>query len=795
MLRNYFTIGLRNLLRQRGYSALKIAGLAFGLATSIIIYLYIQEDLSYDRFNKNYDRIARVLTIDSSEGVSSKLVGVTQGGLAPAIQQEVPEVEKAIRINGGGKYDLQYEENTLKCEAAFRTESAFFDFFDFKIVKGNKEGILDKPGSIVITETLAKKIFGAEDPIGKTVKLNQNTDLFVNGVIADVPKNSHLQFDLLRSLTPGENEQGLQQFLQGWQGIGMFTYILVKDNMGETILNTKIQELTRKNNAYEFFKPVIQPLSQIHLHSKEILFETNANKSDVLNVYVLSIIAGLILLLAAVNFMNLVTARSVGRAKEVGMRKVIGAVRYQLIGQHLTESILVAGIAMLIALALTALILPNLNNVYQRYADINMLLESGSIVKIILLTLITGTLAGLYPAFVLSGFKPIIVLKGAFKNSTSGIQLRRALVVVQFTISIALMIGTSIVFQQMQFIFKSDLGYSRDQIITIPQSGGAVARGNTLRNELLSNPSILSVGTASSQVGQQLGRTNIVPEGHDTNSNIITSIMAVDENYIPTMGMTMAAGRNFSLDFDDSLSMVINEEMVKLLDWDDAIGKRIGLSSGPEPTDLTNYTVVGVVKNFHFATIRHELEPMFMLYSSQNPSMAVKLSAGNTPENIAFLESAWKKVNPGTTFEFNFLDEQFARLYRNDQAFATMFSHFTILAITIAALGLFALSAFTAEQRKKEIGIRKTLGANNLTIFLKLSNEFMLLIVIAFVLASGLSYPVMLKWLEDFSYSVKITYITFVMAGLASLLIALLTISYQALKAAGSNPIDALRSE
>lgn len=795
MLKSFFTIGFRNLLKQKGYSGIKIAGLALGLAACMIIFLFIQEDFSYDKMHHNYNHIGRLLTIDKGEGVSSKLVGVTPPALGNAAAAEFPEVLKSVRLSGGGKQDISYEDKSLKCDAYYRSESSLFEIFDFPIVAGAKTGMLDEPNSVVITQTLATRIFGAENPIGKTIKLNQNTDLNVTAVAADIPSNSHIQFDMLRSMTPAQGEDNYRQFLESWQGINMFTYLLLDREVNPDELNPKLQALSTKNNAVEFFIPVVQPLKEVHLYSKEILFERNANKSDILNVYVLSTIAILILILAAVNFMNLVTAKSTGRAKEVGMRKVIGAVRHQLVFQHLVESILVTLVSVIISIAVVFILMPVLNSNYNRFADVNTLFSFQNLIWMTCLVFGVGILAGLYPAFVLSSFKPIVVLKGAFKNSTSGIQLRKALVVLQFTISIALMVGTGIVYQQMKFIYSADMGYSRDQIITIQQNGQNVTRASTLKTELLRNQSVQSVGTSTVRIGQQLGRTQIYPEGVSNETNIITSIMAVDEAFIPTMGMNMAAGRNFSLQFKDSLSMIINEEMMRMLKWDDAVGKRIGLQSGPNPTDQTHYEVVGVVKDFHFATIRHKLEPMFMLYNADNQSMSIKISADNAPATISAIEETWKKVNPGSTFEYDFLDEQFANLYRNEQAFSSMFSHFTILAILIAGLGLFALSAFTAEQRKKEIGIRKVMGASNGTILMRLSSEFIQLVIVSFILASGIAYYVMEKWLSDFQYSIKIGIGVFLAAGIASLAIAMITISFQALKAAFSNPVDSLRSE
>jgi putative ABC transport system permease protein len=396
---------------------------------------------------------------------------------------------------------------------------------------------------------------------------------------------------------------------------------------------------------------------------------------------------------------------------------------------------------------------------------------------------------------VLSSFKPALVLKGSFKNSTAGVGLRKSLVVLQFTISIALMVGTAIVYQQMKFIYTADLGYDRSQVIIVPQSGSAIGRATALKTELTRNKNILSVGTSSNQLGQQLGRTNIFPEGATSQTNIITSVMAADESFIPAMEMKITEGRNFSLDFSDSLSMIVNEELTRLLKWEHPIGRKISLQSGPTPNDLTAYTVVGVVKDFHFATIRHKLEPMFMLFNANNNSMAIRISPRNMAETIAQIGETWKKVNPGSTFEYNFLDEQFAKLYSTEQAFASMFTHFTFLAIIIAGLGLFALSAFTAEQRRKEIGIRKVLGAGNGTILYKLSREFVQLVLIAFVLASAIGYYAMDKWLADFQYHITIGPGVFVTAGALSIAIAFVTISYQALRAALSNPVDSLRAE
>ncbi|MEQ9412349.1 MAG: ABC transporter permease, partial [Cyclobacteriaceae bacterium] len=393
MLRNYIVIALRNLLKQKGFSFVKIAGLAFGIAASLMIYLYVLEDWSFNKFNKNHERIVRLLTIDSAEGVSSKVVGVTQPMLGPSAKAELPEVVESVRITGGGRYDLSYEEKTLKSENAIRVDPSFFSVFDVTVVDGPPSGILDAPGSIAITQSLAKKIFGNEPAVGKTLKLNQNTDLHITAVLADPPTSSHLQYDLLRTLVPGQDEQGLLQALESWQGIFCNTYLLLDQPMDVDVLAKKLQAISSKNNAYEFFTPIAQRLDDVHLHSKDILFEINENKSDVQNIYVLSIIGILILVLAAVNFVNLVTANSTMRAKEVGVRKVVGAQKTQLIVQHLVESLSVTFISGIIAVVIVFLIVPILNNVYQRHGDALQLLQPQNLMVMLAIVALLGIVA------------------------------------------------------------------------------------------------------------------------------------------------------------------------------------------------------------------------------------------------------------------------------------------------------------------------------------------------------------------------------------------------------------------
>lgn len=797
MLHNYLKIALRNLAKNRFYSVIKIAGLAIGLAAGILIALFVYEDFSYDGFNEKKDRIVRVLTIDQAEGVKSKLVGVSYPGLAPALARDLPEVVNSVRLSDQGRVPLKVGENLITSEGTFRTESAFFDIFDYKVLTGSDRKLLDEPGTVILTETLAKKLFAAENPVGKTVRSGA-LDLRVKAVMADPPTNSHLHFDMLWSLAATRGDTSYSQYLNSFNNISVYSYLLLDRARDLNTIIPKLKQVADKNRGYAFFVPTLQFLKDVHLHSGDILFEHNTNKTDASNLYVLATIALLVVLLASVNFMNLVTAHATGRAKEVGLRKVAGAVRTQLIWQHLLESVVVTLISALLAVGLAVVLLPLLNNIYQRNAGLEILLNPVSMLAIAGFVLLIGLVSGSYPAFVLSRFRPVTVLKGAFKNTDSGIRLRQSLVVIQFTISIALMVGTGVVFRQMRYIQSKDLGFSREQILSIPFKGqAAIGRARTFQAELKQNPNIIGTGTTTNKMGQQLGRTTFVPEGKPTTTSYIASAMAVDESFVPTMDMKVLKGRNFSLDFpaDSASSMLINEEMAKLLNWKEPIGKIIRLPSGPDPAGETPYTVVGLIKDFNFATIRHKVEPLMMLYNKNNNQLAVKINTANAPETLAFVEKTWKRLNPETPYEYSFLDADFGKLYRSEQAFATMFSHFTGLALFIAVLGLFGLAAFTAEQRRKEIGIRRVLGAETGSLLYLLSRDFIKLVVVAFVIASPLAWYLMNRWLDGFAYRTDQSAILFLVAGVSAVLVTLITVNLQVFKAVTTNPVKSLRSE
>lgn len=797
MLKNYIVIALRNLLRHRGYSLLNLAGLAAGLSCCILIILFIREDLSYDTFHERSNRIARVLTIDNAQGVSSQLVGVSYPPLGPALVQELPEIVSQVRVAVQGRPQFSYGDKVIKAENALLTESSFFDVFSFPLLRGVRKGVLDEPRSVVLTESFARKIFGSEDPIGKTLLFNKTIPLAVKGVMSDPPPNSHLQFDMLQSLKPPDGQPGWQQWITSWSGISLTTYVLLDRPRDVKLLNPKLKSVADKNGGYRYFTPVLQPLQDVHLQSANILFEENSNKGEISNLYTLSAVALFIILLASINFMNLVTARSALRAREVGMRKVMGATRQELILQHLCESLVITAAAFVLAIGLVELLLPVLNTMYGRHASFTLYSDPVLAGSLLLLLLTVGLLAGSYPAFVLSSFEPTVVLKGSFNTGRRGIVLRRVLVVFQFAVSIALIASTGIVLQQMSYIRTKDLGYSREQIVSIPISGvETFGRLQALRTELERNPAILATATSRNQIGNQLGRMGITPEGASANDNYIVSLAVFDDQYIPTMGMTIKQGRNFSKEFpsDTSDAILINETMAAMMKWSDPIGKKISLEGAPGQP-LPMYTVVGVVRDFHFATMRHKVEPLVMLYSRSNEVLSVKISTGNVPQTIAFIERTWKKINPQELMSYSFLDDDYNKLYNREEAFATMTGHFTGLAIFIAGLGLFGLSAFSVQQRKKEIGVRKVLGASVQTITLLLGTEFLRWVALANLFAWPAAYLFMQSWLNEFEYRVDIDPWPFVSATVLSLLIATLTVSWQSIRAAVSNPVKSLRYE
>ncbi len=795
MFKNYIKIALRNLVKSKATSFINIIGLAVGMACCLMIFLYVNHEFSYDTFHEDRERIFRVLTIDEALGVSSNLVGITLPPLGPAIQEAFLEVEEATRTLGNGRSLLTYGEKNIYAQDVIFAEPSMFSIFDFELTAGDPQTALSRPYTAVFSESMAKNVFGEDNPLGQSFVMDNDNEnpIEVVGIVEDTPSNSHFRYDLMVSLYPAEQDSNIAQFLASWGTIAMRTYVRLDDPASEAVVNAKMETLIREHNVSDNFKVILQPLKDVHLGSKNILFDGyNLNKSDINYIYSLAAVAIFVILIAAFNFMNLSTARSTARAKEVGMRKVIGAMRFQLIGQYLGETVLVCFLSLCLSLGLLEIFAPYLDLPIEGSYTLHLFSDPFIAGGILLATLLIGLLAGSYPALVLSAFRPVMVLKGSFRTSKSGIWLRRVLVVMQFTASIGMIIATILVYQQLNFMRNKNIGFDREQVLAISLGDPAVRQtSEALINDLKQNASVVSIAQSTTLPGRGFGRTGIQPEGAAEDDVWIVSIMAFNDQFLPAMGMEMAAGRNFSREHpsDREEAILINEAAAEALGWDSSIGKTISQGGTPR-------TVIGVVKNFHFANMRHKIEPLIMRY---NPdplgTLSIRIQAGNIPETIAAIQSAWEKINPSHPFEYSFIDDEFEQLYRSDQGFAQLVINFTILAILIACLGLFGLATFSAEQRTKEVGIRKTLGASVPGLVALLSKEFVKLVGIAFVIASPLAYVLMNDWLADFAYRINIGWEIFLLSGILALMIALLSVSYNAIKAALANPVKTLRYE
>lgn len=642
---------------------------------------------------------------------------------------------------------------------------------------------------------MAKKIFSQEDPIGKTIKVDNNTDLEVVGVMKDPSPFTSMEFDLLVSMVPADSDSNLVNYLNSWTSISMVEYVSLSPTADVADVKTKMEEIIRKNNVGDNFKVTLQPLTETHLSSSGILFDVfNANKGDINYLYTLAIVGLFVVLIAAFNFMNLSTARSANRAKEVGMRKVMGANKRQLAMQFLSESIVICFFSLILAMLGLFIISTFINFGITENLLSFLLQDKDAIFWIVSVVFCLGVLAGLYPAFLLSGFSILKVLKGNFKTGVSGVWLRKILVVVQFTASIAMIIGTITVYYQLDYLKSADKGFDDEQILSINLGDQSLrASGERLRNKLKQIPNIEKMGLSGSMPGRGVGRRGILPEGAAEDDVWIVSSMGINEEYFDLMGMEIVAGRNYSKEIksDSAVSLIMNEAAAKAIGWDDPIGKKI--SQVPN-----EFTVIGVVKDFHFANMRHHIEPIILPYrptANGNGVLSLKIRQENLKNTLHEVEQIWAEVNPNHPFEYVFFDEEFGRQYENDENFASLIVSFTWLAIFIACLGLIGLSMFTAEQRIKEIGIRKVLGASIKTITLLLSTEFTKPVLVACVIAIPVAYYFLNEWLSGFAYHVDMPWVAFVAASVLAVVISQLTVSFHAIKAAMSNPVNALRNE
>jgi len=817
MFRNYITIAVRNLMKHRFYTLINVAGLATGIAACLVISLFVINELNYDNHHTKADRIYRV-NGEIKFAENHYKLAVAPAPMADALLQEYPEVEAAVRFRSRGSYLVKKNEtaNNIKEHDVVWTDSTFFKIFTVPVLEGNPATALSKPNDIAISKTLADKLFPDSSAVGQTLILDNRWPVKVTAVYADMPDNGHFRFNMLIALS-GLDEAQAPNFLSN----NFNTYILLREGTDPKAFEAKLPTYVEKyvgpqaaqvlggEFTMEKFKAsgnkleyTLMPLQAIHLHS-DLTAEFRAN-GDITYVYLFAAIAIFILLIACINFMNLSTARSANRAKEVGVRKVMGSLRSHLIRQFLMESTLLTLFSFALALALAYLFIPIFNSLSQK----NLVLPFGDFRLYLIViggAIVIGGLAGLYPSFFLSAFKPVNVLKGQVSLGMKSGFIRSALVVFQFVISIFLVIGTITVNRQLNYIQNKKIGFKKDQVLIIQDAYALQNNSEAFKNEVMKN-SFIQSGTVTGFLPVSSWRSDNShwPAGNQpTQENMVgLQTWEVDHDYVNTMGMTIKEGRYFSREFlSDSSAVVLNETAVKRFNLTEPLGKKIATytwntpEGTPDPKSLREYTIVGIVEDFHFESLKQNISPLGLYLKSSNGSVAFRFEAKNTQEVIKTIEQTWKTMAPGQPFQYSFMDEDFSRMYDNEQRLGQTFAVFAGLAILIACLGLFALTAFTAEQRTKEIGIRKVLGASVGSIVLLLSKEFGKLIIIAFVVASPLAWYSVNWWLKNYTYKVEIGILVYILAGGFAFLVAWLTMGYQSIKAATSNPVQSLRSE
>ena len=809
MLKNYFKIALRNLWKNKGYSAINIIGLSMGIATCLLITLYVLDELSFDRYNKKADRIYRI-NADIKFGGDEQKLAVAPDPMAFTMVKDYPEVENAVRFRNYGPSLVKKGNENIKEERVIYADSTLFDVFTLPMIAGNPKKALAEPNSVVITENIANKYFNSTNVLGKTLRFDNRNDFKITGVIKAVPENSHFNFDFFVSLA------GVDEARQNiWLSFNFNTYLLLRKDADVGSFQRKFDEMLEKYmfpqamellkiNAEDFKKSgnyvnlSLVPLTDIHLHSDRIA--ELAPNSDVQVVYIFSIIAIFILLVACVNFMNLSTARSANRAKEVGIRKVLGTQRKNLVTQFLTEAVVMSLIAFVFAIAIALLLLPYLNQLALKNLTLSVQEHPVLLPVLIGFAIIVGLLAGSYPAWYLSAFRPIQVLKGTLAGGFKRSYLRSSLVVFQFFISIVLIISTIIIYNQLNYIRNKKIGFNKEQVILVRDAYVLDKKAETFKQEVLKYPEILS-GTKSGYLPvSNSGRDNesLFPEGQIENDKAVsTQVWTVDQDYIKTMGMQIVGGRDFSREFPtDSSAVILNETAVKLFGFSgNPIGKKVTELEDLNAKTTRDYTVIGVVKNFNFESLRQNIGSLVMKIGNNAGTISFRMKTTDMAQTINRIKTTWKNIAPNEPFTYSFLNEEFENMYRSEQRSGKIFISFAVLAILIACLGLFGLAAYAAEQRTKEIGIRKVLGATVSNIVSMLSKDFLKLVLIASLIAFPVAWWFMNKWLEDFAYRIHISWWVFVLASFVSIFIAIITVSFQAIKAALANPVKNLRTE
>jgi ABC-type antimicrobial peptide transport system permease subunit len=787
MFKNYLKIALRGILKHKAYSFINISGLAIGMASSILILLWVRHELSYDRWHKHAEQIYRI-TMSSGDFKAA----VAPAALTPGFQSVMPVIKNTVRLSGPRTVllsvgDRKFEENRI-----FYADSTFLNVFSFPLVQGDARTALQRPDGILITRDMATKYFGTENPIGKLIRKDNNSDAVVTGVLANIPSNSHLQFDFIIPLSAPEQRHDLETSL--WNNFIYYDYVQLDNHFLASPaaiagLEHQMDEVFKQHNQDIKIDIHLQPLTQIHLHSDLQIDLSGHGNIQYVNIFF--IVALFILVVACINFMNLATARSARRAKEVGLRKVVGAVRGQLIGQFLGESLLISFFSLLIAILLVWLALPSFNELAGKTLTVN--LWDGRLLMVLLgISVATGLISGSYPALFLSGFQPVKVLKGNLRGLGGNRLFRNALVVVQFVVSIVLLIGTAVIYNQLRYIRNRNLGYEKENLLYMTMKGEMGNKRQALYNALVQDPAT-SQFTVTSDLPTNLfsGYVDVLWPGKDPRAQIIFNSMDVSESFIDIFKMKMLSGRAFSKAFKtDSTGYIVNETAARTMGMtsSSAVGQQITFRGAKG-------TIVGVVADFNFKPIQRTIEPLVLLLNKGGGVVVVRTKPGGTEAAIKSLGKISQQLEPAYPFTYSFVDQDLANQYKGEQQMGSIFNVFALLAVFISCLGLYGLSAYMAEQRTKELGVRKVLGASLFNIVRLLSVDFTRMIVIAMFIAIPLAWWAVNNWLESFAYHIHVGWGIFVLAAVAALLIAWITVSYESVKAGMANPVKSLRTE
>lgn len=805
MLKNYIKTAWRNLWKNKSFSVINILGLSIGLACFILISLFVINELSYDRYNQKADRIFRVNS-DILFGGTSFSLGESPDPMGAALKNDFPQVEQYTRIFTNGSREIKKGNVFINEPDIANVDSTFFDVFSLPALYGDTHSALNEPNTVVVTERMAIKYFNSPNAVGETIE-RDNTPYKVTAVIKDMPDNSHFRFDFFFSMDNVRYQWG------NYLSNNFYTYIVLKEGVNYKAFERKFSEVINKyilpqakqymdiksmdefEKAGNKLKYSLAPLTDIHLRSDRT--DELEARGNIQYVYIFSVVAAFILLIACINFMNLSTARSSNRAKEVAVRKVLGSQKGKLVGQFLVESITVALLSTLLALLLVYLLLPYYNNMTGKSIVLADVLDNRLLLLLVLMPLIVGLVAGSYPAFYLSRFQPITVLKGQMTVRSKKSFIRNALVVFQFATCIILIVGTLVVYSQLSFIQHTNPGFNKEQVLIVNNTGVLGGQTKAFKNEVLSLPGVVN-GTYSGYLPVPSNRSDYSFSKEavmDTHNGFNMQVWQVDENYIPVFGMEILKGRNFSREFGDSNSLIINETIAKTLGYEDPVGKIVYSKDFSNENIAAPFRIIGVVKNFHYQSMKENIGPLALAYEYKPSAASFRIKTKDVKGLVKKIEAKWSAMVPAHAFRYRFLDDSFNQMYRSEQRVGKIAVAFAVLAILIACLGLFGLVTYMAEQRMKEIGIRKVLGASVGSVMQLLSKDFLRLVLIAFVIAAPVAWWVMHNWLQDFAYRVNLQWWVFAVAGSIALLIALVTVSVQAIKAALVNPVKSLRAE